>query len=89
MTEQTRFDRMWRRYDSTVRRVDAEALQMLRRALPAGRVVRWQHGDRWRSAVVMEVLGFQYHGADVRVKSLVSGKEYRIAAYSILVALPP
>ena len=82
-------DRKWVDADAAYDKADKVALDAVKAALTPGRVVRWQHGDRWRSAVVMEVSAFQYHGVRVRVKSIVSGKEYDVDAYSIRVALPP
>jgi len=60
------------------------ALVALRKALPVGRCVEWAWGDRKRTGVVVEVSGWQYHLARVRVESDASGKVYSIYASMIV-----
>ena len=67
-------------------RADLTALAALRAALPAGRTVRWRHGEHWRSGAVIEVLGFRYYHARVRISSLATGKKYDVDAAMILAA---
>ena len=76
-----------RQADLEAKKADQAALEALRAALPPGRVVKWKHGEHWRMGDVIEVLGFQYQGAQVRVRSIKSGKRFDVGAYSILEAL--
>lgn len=68
-------------------KADRDAMEALKRALPPGRVVKWRHGDRWRMGEVIEILGFSYHAAGVRVVSATTGKKYDVSAYAIRTAI--
>lgn len=79
-----RLDRALSRANVKAHGASEEALKALRAAYPAGREVQWMHGDQRRSAVVVEVIGFTYENACIRVQSS-TGAVYDVAKYPIMV----
>ena len=63
---------------------DRRALNTLKAAMKPGRHVKWMHGSHERSGKVVEVIGFAFHHARVRVKSDASGKVFDVCKGSIL-----
>lgn len=70
--------------DRMAARADRDALAALRRAFQPGRIVKWKHGKHWRLGEVIEVLGFRYEHARVRVKSATTRKIMDVTASSIV-----
>ena len=77
-------DEAWAKADSLYEKADDAALLACRASLPPGRMVKWHHGRYERMGEVVEVIGFAYDHARVRVKSIVSGKQMDVCAAEIL-----
>ena len=74
----------WREADAARNRAEDRALGLAKRALKPGTMVRWKHGNHWRSGVVEEVVGFRYEHAAAFITSFASGKRVRIYLSAIL-----
>ena len=79
-------DHHLRRATAVADDADRSALVALRRALPTGRMVKWNHGEHERLGEVIEVLGFRFAHARVRVRS-ITGKVVDVGAGTILASL--
>lgn len=80
-------DAKWIKSVAKLNRADREAHAALKAALKPGRMVIWKHGEHRRLGEVIELLGFSYESARVRVKSALSGKVMDVHVWSILVEL--
>ena len=72
---------------ATIDRLDGEALELMKRAFPAGRKICWRHGDHWRHATVQEVMGYRADGARLRVTG-ASGRVYDVYVSTVMLDLP-
>lgn len=70
------------------REASAAAVEAAKRAFPIASKVRWKHGRRWRSGLVIghNHSGFQHF--DLRVRSDVSAKEYNVSVHEVIRSLP-
>ena len=77
-------DTLWKLSAQTAAAADDGAFKALKKAMKPGRTVEWDHGPHRRRGEVIEVIGFSHHGAQVRVKSSISGKVVDVLAWSIM-----
>ena len=66
---------------------DRAAFKVLEGVMVPGRMVKWKHGKHLRMGEVVGILGFQFHHAGVRVKSIISGKLIDVHASAIIAQL--
>jgi len=62
---------------------DKEALECLKDAMPKGRVVRWDRGGHMQTGEVVEVLGFEFRHARIRIYNVNTDKTVDIHAGTV------